>query len=135
VNDLIPLIGLFLGIVLGVLLPINLPDTYSSYMSVAILACLDSVFGGIRASLEGKFDTDIFMSGFFGNAVLAAGLAYLGDRLNVPIYLAAVIVFGGRLFQNFAVMRREIINAIRNRKKESSIKSSPMESGGNGDEV
>lgn len=131
---MIPLIGLMIGIILGVLLPINLPSSYSSYMSVAILACLDSVFGGIRSSLEGKFDTDIFISGFFGNAILAAGLAYLGDRLNVPIYLAAVIVFGGRLFQNFAVMRREIIRNLRNRKKNNAD-SGVIKSGGSGDEV
>lgn len=131
---MIPLIGLLIGIILGVLLPINLPSSYSSYMSVAILACLDSVFGGIRSSLEGKFDTDIFISGFFGNAILAAGLAYLGDRLNVPIYLAAVIVFGGRLFQNFAVMRRSIIDNIR-KKKEDCDKSEVSKSGGASDEA
>jgi len=131
---LIPLVGLLIGLLLGVLLPIDLPAAYSSYMSVAILACLDSVFGGIRSSLEGKFDTDIFISGFFGNAVLAAGLAYLGDRLNVPIYLAAVIVFGGRLFQNFAVMRREIIQSIRNRKK-GARESRVIKSGGSSDET
>jgi small basic protein len=134
VNDLIPVIGLIIGIILGIFLPFNIPSTYSSYMSVAILACLDSVFGGIRASLEGKFDTEVFISGFFGNAILAAGLAYLGDRLNVPIYLAAVIVFGGRLFQNFAVMRREIIENIR-KKKAGSNQSGTLKSGGNRDEI
>lgn len=131
---MIPLIGLIIGIILGIFLPVDLPPSYSSYMSVAILASLDSVFGAIRASLEGNFDTDIFISGFFGNAILAAGLAYLGDRLNVPIYLAAVIVFGGRLFQNFAVMRREIINEIRKKKKDN-IESRIIKSGGNQDEA
>jgi small basic protein len=131
---MIPIVGLIIGLILGIFLPLNLPNTYSSYMSVAILACLDSVFGGIRASLENKFDTEIFISGFFGNAILAAGLAYLGDRLNVPIYLAAVIVFGGRLFQNFAVMRREIIENIRSKKRRRT-QSSIIESGGNSDEI
>lgn len=130
---MIPLIGLMIGIILGIVLPIDLPAAYSSYMSVAILACLDSVFGGIRASLEKKFDTDIFISGFFGNAILAAGLAYLGDRLNVPIYLAAVIVFGGRLFQNFAVMRRQIIEGVR--AKRGGVHAGSMNAGGSSDEV
>lgn len=132
---MIPLIGLLIGILLGIFLPINIPPSYSSYMSVAILACLDSVFGGIRSSLEGKFDTDIFISGFFGNAILAAGLAYLGDRLNVPIYLAAVIVFGGRLFNNFAVMRREIIFNLRARKKIKNEALGILKSGGNENET
>jgi small basic protein len=130
---MIPIIGLIVGILLGIFLPIDIPQEYSIYLSVAILACLDSVFGGIRSSLEGKFDTDIFISGFFGNAILAAGLAYLGDRLGAPIYLAAVIAFGGRLFQNFAIMRRKIIENLREGKK-NIIGPGAAESGGNKDE-
>lgn len=130
---MIPIIGLLIGIIIGIVLPVNIPRMLSQYLTIALLACLDSVFGGIRASLEDKFDTDIFISGFFGNAVLAAGLTYLGDRLNVPIYLAAVVVFGGRLFQNFAVMRREIIERMR---RKSKMKSKNLaEAGGENDEI
>lgn len=107
---MIPLIGLILGIILGMFLKIDIPAAYSTYVPVAILAALDSVFGGVRASLEGKFQSDIFISGFFGNVIIASLLAYLGDRLNVPIYLAAVFVFGSRLFNNFAIIRRLIID-------------------------
>lgn len=131
---MIPILGLIIGLLLGIFLPVKFPTMYSSYLSVAILACLDSVFGGIRASLEGKFDTDIFISGFFGNAILAAGLTYLGDRLNVPIYLAAVVVFGGRIFQNFAILRRELIENMRKRKK-SDMNPGTVKSGGSSDEA
>ncbi|HBM74368.1 MAG TPA: DUF1290 domain-containing protein [Clostridiaceae bacterium] len=130
---MIPIIGLLVGLILGIILPVNVPRTMSLYLSIALLACLDSVFGGIRASLENKFDTDIFISGFFGNAILAAGLTYLGDRLNVPIYYAAIVVFGGRLFQNFAVMRREIIENIR--RKKGIKNSNVVKSGGEDDEI
>lgn len=109
----LPLIGILIGIVLGMTLPVKVPIAYSSYMSIAVLAALDSVFGGIRASLERKFETDVFISGFFGNAALAAGLTYIGDRLDVPIYLAAIFVFGSRLFQNFALIRRYFIGNLR----------------------
>jgi len=110
---MIAIVGLLIGIMLGVFLNINIPDQFSPYMSVAILACLDSVFGAVRASLSKNFRADIFISGFFGNAVLAAGLAYLGDKMGVPIYLAAVIVFGGRIFNNFAIVRRLLIDKAR----------------------
>ncbi|HBC95227.1 MAG TPA: DUF1290 domain-containing protein [Clostridium sp.] len=106
---MIAFIGLILGIIIGVACNVNIPDKFSPYMSVAILACLDSVFGAIKANLSKNFQTDIFISGFFGNALLAAGLAYLGDKLGVPIYLAAVIVFGGRIFDNFAIIRRLLL--------------------------
>lgn len=103
---MIPLIGLIIGIIIGGFLDINIPTALMSYMPVAILAALDSIFGGVRAALDKVFDSDIFVSGFFANVIIAAGLTYLGDMLNVPMYLAAVIVFGTRLFNNFAYIRR-----------------------------
>jgi small basic protein len=106
---MIAFLGLLVGIIVGIVWNVNIPDKFSPYMSVAILACLDSVFGAIRASLSKNFQADIFISGFFGNAALAAGLAYLGDKLGIPIYIAAVIVFGGRIFDNFAIIRRLLI--------------------------
>lgn len=108
-----PLLGVLVGIILGMTLPIKVPIAYSSYMSIAVLAALDSVFGGIRSSLEKKFKADVFISGFFGNAFLAAVLAYIGDRLDVPIYLAAIFVFGSRLFQNFALIRRYFLSSMK----------------------
>ena len=113
---MIAFIGLLLGVLLGLLLDVNIPETLSPYLSVAILACLDSVFGAVRASLSKNFKADIFISGFFGNAALAAGLAYLGDKLGIPMYIAAVIVFGGRIFDNFAVIRRLVIERLKSRK-------------------
>ncbi len=106
---ILPLLGLLLGILIGLLSPLTIPIQYSTYMSIAILAALDSVFGGIRSSFEKTFDIEIFISGFFGNAILAAMLAYIGDQLGVPIYYAAIFAFGVRLFQNFAIIRRYVL--------------------------
>lgn len=114
---MIAFIGLLVGILLGLVLEVNIPDAFSPYMSVAILACLDSVFGAVRASLSKNFKPDIFISGFFGNALLAAALAYLGDKLGIPMYIAAVIVFGGRIFENFAVIRRLLIEKFKSRRR------------------
>lgn len=114
---MIGFIGLLIGVLLGLVLNINIPDKFSPYMSVAILACLDSVFGALRASLSKNFKPDIFISGFVGNAILAAALAYLGDKLGIPIYIAAVIVFGGRIFDNFAIIRRFLLEKLKNRQR------------------
>ena len=76
---------------------------------MGLLAALDSILGAARAYLEQKYNNLIFISGFITNAVLAGLLAYLGDRLGVPLYYAAILVFGGRLFQNIAVIRRLLI--------------------------
>ena len=106
------ILGLLIGVFLGLKLDITYPAQYSLYISVAILASLDSVFGAVRSMLENRFNTSIFVSGFFGNAILASFLAYIGDRLGVPLYYAAIFAFGGRLFQNFAVIRRYLLEKI-----------------------
>ncbi len=102
----VALIGILIGGIIGFLLPYTYNTAYSLYISIAILACLDSVFGGVKANLEGNFNVKIFLSGFFGNSLLAALLAYIGDRLGVPLYYAAIFTFGSRLFDNFASIRR-----------------------------
>ncbi|KOA20975.1 hypothetical protein CLHOM_05630 [Clostridium homopropionicum DSM 5847] len=106
-------VGLLIGTILGLFWNINIPMRFSPYISVAIFACLDSVFGAIKASIDKKFRADVFISGFFGNAVLAAALTYLGDKLGMPIYLAAIIVFGERIFNNFASVRRLLLERAR----------------------
>lgn len=119
---MIATIGLLIGIILGFVLDVNISDKLSPYMSVAILACLDSVFGAVRANLSKNFQPDIFVSGFFGNALLAALLAYLGDKLGIPIYIAAVIVFGGRIFDNFAIIRRLLLEEFKQKRMHNMKK-------------
>jgi small basic protein len=99
---------LLIGLILGLQLP-ELAFVFTKYMSVAVLAGLDSVVGGIRAYMEETFDVSVFLTGFLMNAMLAAGLAYLGDLLRIELYLAAVIVFGSRIFHNLGVIRRFLL--------------------------
>lgn len=112
------IIGLTLGVIIGIFIPYNFSPEYSLYIAVGILAALDSIFGGINAVLQKHFNNLIFVTGFFGNAIIAGLLAFIGDKLGVPIYLAAVIVFGGRLFQNFAIIRRHYIEEFAEKHKK-----------------
>ncbi len=113
------LIGLIFGLLVGFYSPITVPTIYAPYVSISILAALDSVFGGIRALEEDCFDTNIFITGFFSNALIAGFLAYFGDRLGIQLYLAAIFAFGVRIFQNLAIIRRSIIKRVffKNNKK------------------
>ncbi|GAB4247075.1 MAG: small basic family protein [Thermoleophilia bacterium] len=101
-----PLVGLFLGIIGGYLIRYDVPPEYARYLSVAVLAALDSTLGGVRALLERTFNDRLFITGFLSNTILAAVITFFGDRLGVNLYLAAVIAFGVRLFQNLAIIRR-----------------------------
>ncbi|HHU17953.1 MAG TPA: small basic family protein [Clostridiales bacterium] len=105
-------VGLVGGILLGFSLDISYPTEYSFYITMGLLAAIDSIVGAARSYLEGKYNNLIFITGFVTNAILAGLLAYLGDRLGVPLYYAAIFVFGGRLFQNLAVIRRLLIDKI-----------------------
>jgi len=102
------ILGLSLGVIVGGYIPFTYPSSYSLYISIALLAAFDSVCGAIRASMENKYDNTLFISGFFTNAILAAMISYIGDKLGVPFYYAPIIVFGGRLFDNLAIIRRHI---------------------------
>jgi small basic protein len=107
---LLPLLAFAVGLSVMLRLPNKVPYDYASYLSLATLAGMDSVFGGIRAGLDNKFKNDIFLSGFVVNMVLAVALAFLGDQIGVQdLYLAAVVTLGGRIFLNLSVIRRQLL--------------------------
>ena len=116
---LVMIIACVLGIAVGLNAPI-ISYTYSSYLAIAIIAALDSVFGGVASVINKKFDMKIFISGFFGNAILAILLTVLGEKLNIDIYLAAIVVFVGRMFNNLGIIRRYYVeNWTQNVKNKS----------------
>ena len=102
------IIGCLLGAIVGMSLP-TISYAYSGYLAIAIIAALDSVFGAIASTIKGNFNLKIFISGFFGNAILSMALTWLGEKLNVDIYLAAIVVFVGRMFTNLAIIRRHYL--------------------------
>lgn len=116
----LPIIGLLIGLLLGFWTEFRIPDAYSSYLSIAVLAALDTLFGGMRANLQNTFDEHVFVTGFISNIILAAGLAFLGVHLGVDLYLAAIFAFGVRLFNNIAVIRRILLSKWMSRKESQS---------------
>lgn len=110
--------GVTAGLVLGFVLDITYPTEYSFYITMGLLAAMDSIVGAARAQLEGKYSSVVFISGFITNAVLAALLTFVGDKLGVPLYYAAIFVFGGRLFNNLAVIRRIALEKFLSKKSQ-----------------
>ena len=107
---LVPVIGLALGCAGGYFFPLLIPAGFSQYVAIGILAALDTVVGGVNAHLQKTFDIRVFLTGFLMNSAFAILLTYTGDLLNINLYYAAIIVFGMRIFQNFAQMRRYMLN-------------------------
>ena len=107
---MLPILGVIIGILVGMFLPYSLPVGYSIYIAVSILTALDTVFGGSVASLRGVFNFKLFITGFFGNLLIALALTFIGEQLGLPLYYAAIFVFGSRLFSNFAALRGLLID-------------------------
>lgn len=108
----LPLVALILGFTIAYVRNFTLPVDSARYVAIAILASLDTVVGGMRARVEGKYDNLVFMTGFFSNAILGAGLVYIGDLLSVNFEIAAEVVFGVRIFQNLAIIRHDFLERM-----------------------
>lgn len=112
-------IAAVVGIAAGIFMPYNLTSSTLPYVAIALLAAIDSVFGGISANLKRKFNMNIFMMGFFSNAILAVLLTYIGDLLGINFSFAAVIVFGTRIFSNLATIRYLLVDRFAHKKENA----------------
>lgn len=100
-------LALALGVAVGLLTNVSVPAAWLTYLGVAVLAAIDACLGGIKASLERTFDDKVFVSGFLTNTLMAAFIVFVGDRVGVrELYLAAVVAFGLRIFENLGTVRR-----------------------------
>lgn len=124
---MIIIIAVLAGICGGLMIPYDLTSSTLPYVAIALLAALDSVFGGITANIKRTFNINIFITGFFSNAILAALLTYVGDLLGINISFAAVIVFGTRIFGNLAEIRHLMIDRIVHRKQYAKYRKSKKE--------
>ena len=86
---LLPIVALAVGILLGMQLMGPVTGASGQYLAVACLAGLDTVCGGIRSGLEGKFHSDVFVTGFISNVLIAffiggiETLGLIGDRFGL----------------------------------------------------
>ena len=96
----------------GALIAIAVHPTVSQelgrYVAMAVVAALDASLGGVRAYLEHTFNDRIFVVAFAANAIVAIALVWIGDQLGVDLVTAIVVVFGVRIFQNVAALRRRV---------------------------
>ncbi|MFZ4508705.1 MAG: small basic family protein [Fimbriimonas sp.] len=122
---LLPILALALGFALAFLVRLGpIRGEEAQYLAVACLAGIDSIFGGVRSGIEGKFNTDVFVTGFLANTVIAFGLAWLGDRvLFINLFLAVALILGGRIFTNLSLIRRYLITKWQDAKERKRIQT------------
>ena len=110
---IIAIICLILGGLMGYFFNIQVTAEASVYIAIAIFATFDSIMGGLVAQLNKRFDLAIFVTGFFFNALLSIIIIYFGTKLGIDLYMGIVVVFTIRIFQNFAIIRRFLLNKFR----------------------
>lgn len=126
---LIPILALIVGVLLGAVVSAQVPLAMAPYVSVAVLAGLDSICGGSRSYLEGKFQQDIFVSGFLFNILVAIFFVWLGIGIGMNLMLAAGIVFGMRIFTNLSLIRRLFLSRMaEQRKRQVLVRDASAES-------
>ncbi|EYT50513.1 small basic protein [Brachybacterium muris] len=110
---MIAIIGLLLGVIIGVVVQPDVPVFLQPYLPIAVVAALDTLAGGLRAALDGAFDSHVFITSFLFNVVIAAFLVFLGDQLGVGAQLstAVIVVLGIRIFSNAAAIRRRLFRS------------------------
>ncbi len=117
---LISLLAILLGIGTG--LSLDIPYIYSKYVAVAIIACIDSVLGAFVSNIQERFDIKVFLSGFFGNSLIAMFLTFIGEKLDADLYLAAILVFSTRIFNNFSTIRRYAVEKVQDMDYKKYVK-------------
>lgn len=121
---LLPIIALLVGFLLPHFLKIGpVTGPQGQYLAVACLAGLDSVLGGIRSGLEGKFHNDVFLTGFVSNTLIAFFLAWLGDQIGLNLFLVAALVIGSRLFNNLSLIRRYLLTRWRDSRDRRRLRA------------
>lgn len=116
----LPVVALVLGMLIGFQVgPVT--GVSGQYLAVACIAGLDTILGGIRTGLEGKFHTDVFITGFVSNTLIAFFLAWMGDQIGINLFLVAAIVLGTRIFTNLSLIRRYILTKIQDERERRKL--------------
>lgn len=107
------------GVILGILAGLNLnliysPD-YAVYISLSVLAILNTIFHVLSENLKGELTPIKSVVFLVSDLSFGLLLGYVGEQLGLPIYLAAVFAFGNNIYSNI----KSIINLMLEKYKKN----------------
>lgn len=99
-----------LGLLVGLLIGINLTITYSTvftlYITISILILINGIFRVLNKD-DVVIHKEVLLLTF--EIVLSTIIAFLGETLGISLYLAVVLAFGIRIFENSREFIKNII--------------------------
>lgn len=96
--------GLVLGIVAGLNLNIIYNPDYIVYISLSILAILNTIFNMLHESKTGDLTIIKSLALLMTDLSFALFLGFVGEQLGLPIYLAAVFAFGNNIYKKLRIL-------------------------------
>lgn len=96
--------GVMLGIIAGLKLNVGYNPEYTVYISLSILAIINTIFNILCENLKGEIKTIKSILFLSSDLMFALLLGYIGEQLGLPIYLAAVFAFGNNIYKNLKIM-------------------------------
>jgi small basic protein len=110
------LAGLILGIVAGLNLNIVYEPEYSVYISLAILAIINTIFDILASNLQNNMKLSKSLLLLISDLFFALSLGYVGEKIGLPIYLAPIFAFGNSIFNNTRLITNNIFEKINKNK-------------------
>lgn len=96
------------GVILGILAGINLNLVYSPeyavYIALSVLAILNTIFSLLSENLNKELTVIKSFVFLIRDLTFGLLLAYVGEQLGLPIYLAAVFAFGNNIYKNINII-------------------------------
>ncbi|MGB4439777.1 MAG: DUF1290 domain-containing protein [Sedimentibacter sp.] len=108
--------GLVLGVIAGLNLDLVYSPEYAVYISLTVLAILNSIFNMLSENLNGELTPVKSLLFLTGDLAFALFLGYIGEQLGLPIYLAAIFAFGNNIYKNLKIMINYLLEKY-NKKK------------------
>lgn len=96
--------GLILGIVAGLNLDLVYNPDYIVYISLAILAILNTIFNMLHENKTSELSFVKSIAFLLTDLLFALFLGFVGEQLGLPIYLAAVFAFGNNIYKKLRIL-------------------------------
>ncbi len=96
--------GLILGIIAGLNLNLVYNPAYIVYISLAILAILNTIINILHDSKTTDLTIANSLVYLLTDLLFALFLGFVGEQLGLPIYLAAVFAFGNNIYKKLRLL-------------------------------